>query len=43
MVRREVKPIEHDVVMHYEMVKFDDMVKSGRVLAAAESVCGALK
>ena len=43
MVRREVKPIDHDVVMHYEMVKFDDMVKSGRVLAAAESVCGALK
>lgn len=42
MIRQEVAPITDDVVMHYQMVKFDNMVKDGRVLAKAEAVCGKL-
>ena len=43
LVRSEVAPIDQDIVMHYEMVKCDKMVKSGRVVEAAEAVCGQLK
>ena len=37
-----VAPIDQDVVMHYNMVKCDNMIKSGSVLEAAEAVCGQL-
>ena len=42
-IRREVPPIEEDVVMHPLMVKCEELVKAGEIVKAAESVCGALR
>jgi len=42
-IRQFVPPARQDIVMHYEMVKLDDMVKSGALVAAAEAVCGELR
>ncbi len=42
-IRRSVAPIHDDIVMYEQMNKFDDMVKSGELVAAAEKVCGELK
>ncbi len=41
-IRVSVPPAHKDIVMHYEMVKLDQMVKSGELVAAAEAVCGKL-
>ena len=37
-IRSEAQPVERDVIMHDVLEKFEDMVKSGRLLAAAERV-----
>ncbi len=37
-IRRVSAPIETDVIMHDELVKFDEMVKDGSLLAAVEQV-----
>ena len=42
IIREEVPPVEEDVVMYPILEKLDQMVKSGRLVAAAESVCGPL-
>ncbi len=42
-IRKSVPPAHKDIVMHYEMVKLDGMVKSGELVAAAEIVCGTLR
>lgn len=42
-VRKTVDPVDQDVVMHNELVKFDEMIKQHKVSEAAEKVCGTLK
>lgn len=42
-IRKKVEPIDDDVIMHNEIKKFDEMVKSDEILKAAESVIGELK
>lgn len=42
VLRHEVPFIEHDVVMYEQIVKCERLVRSQEVVAAAESVCGAL-
>ena len=37
-VRTVSAPIDTDIIMHDELVKFDEMVKSGKLLAAVEKV-----
>ena len=37
-VRQDSDPVDDDVVMHDELVKFDRMVKDGSFLAAVENV-----
>lgn len=41
-IAREVKPVDEDIIMHPQMVKFEEMVRKGEISAAAESVCGKL-
>lgn len=41
-ISRQVAPVENDIVMHYEMVKLEQMVKDNTILSAAQSVCGNL-
>ena len=41
-IRRSVAPIHDDIVMYEQMNKFDAMVKSGELNAAAEKVTGTL-
>ena len=42
-IRKSVDPIHDDVVMYEQMNKFDEMVKSGDIVAAAEKVTGELR
>ncbi|HRX58653.1 MAG TPA: histidine ammonia-lyase [Eubacteriales bacterium] len=42
VLRREVPFIEHDTVMHEQMAKCERIVKSGKLISAAEAVCGEL-
>ncbi len=42
VLRKEVPFVEHDVVMYEQIVKCERLVRSQEVVAAAESVCGAL-
>jgi histidine ammonia-lyase len=42
-VRKSVAPVDQDIVMHNELVKFDEMIKEHKISAAAEKVCGNLK
>ena len=41
-IAKSVDPVEEDIVMHYEMVKFEKMIQKDEIVAAAESVCGKL-
>jgi histidine ammonia-lyase len=41
-IRKSVAPVDEDIVMHDELVKFDAMVKDGSLVAAVESVTGEL-
>jgi len=41
-IAKSVKPVGDDIVMHYEMVKFDEMIKANEIVTAAEEVCGQL-
>jgi len=41
-IRGSVAPVDEDIVMHDELVKFDAMVKTGSVVAAVENVTGKL-
>jgi len=42
-IRRTVDPIDHDVLMHDELVKFDEMVKDNSLVEVVEKVTGGLK
>ena len=37
-IRKDSAPVDDDVVMHDELVKFDKMVKDGSFLSAVEKV-----
>ncbi len=41
-ISKSVAPVDEDVIMHYEMVKFDKMVKANEIVKVAEKVCGKL-
>jgi histidine ammonia-lyase len=41
-IRKTVKPIDHDILMHDELVKFDAMVKSNEIVEVVEEVTGRL-
>ena len=41
-IAKSVAPVEEDIVMHYELVKFDSMIKANEIVKVAESVCGKL-
>lgn len=42
-IRKSVAPVDQDVVMHYELKKFDEMIKSNEILEAVEKAAGELK
>lgn len=42
-IRKIAEPVDEDVIMHYELEKFDEMVKSGSIIDVVEGVTGALK
>lgn len=41
-IAKSVEPVDEDIVMHYEMVKFDRMIKANEIVKVAEKVCGKL-
>jgi histidine ammonia-lyase len=41
-IRKTVEPIDQDVLMHNELVKFDAMVKSNEIVEVVENVTGRL-
>jgi histidine ammonia-lyase len=43
MLRKEIPPIEQDIIMYEPMAKCDRMIKEHRVLQCAEKVCGKLE
>ncbi|NLD20046.1 MAG: aromatic amino acid lyase, partial [Clostridiales bacterium] len=42
-IRKSVEPVDQDVIMHYELEKFDEMIKSNEIVEAVESAAGQLK
>lgn len=42
-IRKTVEPVDEDVIMHYELKKFDAMVKNNEIADAAEHVTGPLR
>ena len=42
-IRREVAPVDADIVMHYPMAACEKMVIEHRISRAAEAVCGELR
>ncbi|MEG1584531.1 MAG: histidine ammonia-lyase, partial [Anaerovorax sp.] len=41
-IRKSVEPVDQDVVMHYELIKFDEMIKKNTLVEAVEKVSGTL-
>ena len=41
-IAESVAPVEEDIVMHDEMVKFEKMIEANEIVEVAESVCGKL-
>ena len=41
-IAKSVAPVDEDIVMHYEMVKFDKMIKSNEIAGVLEAVIGKL-
>ena len=37
-IRTESEPIDSDIIMHRELIKFDEMIKDGSLLEAVEKV-----
>lgn len=37
-IRQSVEPVDQDVVMHYELVKFDEMIKNNSIVETVEKV-----
>ncbi len=42
-IRKTVDPIDHDVIMHDELKKFDEMIKSHKITEVVEKAIGTLK
>ena len=42
-IRKEVAPVDQDILMHDEMIKFEEMIKSGKLLESVELAIGPLK
>lgn len=42
-IRKKVDPVDRDVVMHFELKKFDEMVKSNELVDIVEQTIGILK
>ncbi|MDO4546254.1 MAG: histidine ammonia-lyase [Bacillota bacterium] len=42
-IRKSVAPVDEDIVMHYELKKFDEMIKSNQIVEVVEAVAGSLK
>lgn len=42
-IRESVDPVDEDVVMHFELKKFDEMIKSNRIVEVAEKAVGQLR
>lgn len=42
-IRESVDPVDRDVVMHFELKKFDEMIKSNEIVDLVESIIGLLK
>ncbi len=38
-IRKSVAPVDQDVIMHYEIKKFDEMIKENSIVEAVEAVC----
>ncbi|MEG0292186.1 MAG: histidine ammonia-lyase [Anaerovoracaceae bacterium] len=41
-IRKLSEPVDQDIIMHYEMKKFDEMIKNNEIVQAVEAVCGKL-
>ena len=42
-IRKTVKPVDQDIIMHYEIKKFDEMIKTNEIVEAVEKITGPLK
>lgn len=42
-IRKSAEPVDRDVVMHFELKKFDEMVKSNKLVEAVEKAAGQIK
>ena len=42
-IRKTVKPVDQDIIMHYEIKKFDEMIKNNEIVEAVEKITGPLK
>ena len=42
-IREKVDPVDRDIVMHYELKKFDEMIKSNELVDVVEQMIGVLK
>jgi histidine ammonia-lyase len=42
-IRKEVAPVDQDILMHDQMIKFEEMIRSGKLLEAVEAAIGPLK
>ena len=42
-IRKSVEPVDRDIVMHFELKKFDEMIKSNEIVDAVEAAAGRLK
>ena len=42
-IRKHVEPVDRDVVMHFELKKFDEMIKTNKIVEVVEDAVGKLK
>ncbi|HPR24199.1 MAG TPA: aromatic amino acid lyase, partial [Bacillota bacterium] len=41
-IRKTVEPVDQDVIMHYEIKKFDEMIKTNEIVEEVEKITGPL-
>lgn len=42
-IRESVNPVDEDVIMHFELKKFDEMIKSNKIVEVVEKAVGQLR
>ena len=42
-IRGSVEPVDEDVIMHFELKKFDEMIKSNKIVEVVEKAVGQLR